>query len=119
MFSALMDKTISVERATTTKDAGGGTLRSFASVASGLTASIQPMRGSEQDLYLRRNITVDTTIYTEADLATLLTGGLKVEDRIIGPDGQKYVVRGGILPKSNTVISPVPLYQIACASVIS
>ena len=65
MFSALMDKLISVERASITKDAGGGTLRSFASVASGIMASIQPMRGSEQDLYFRRNITVDTTIYTK------------------------------------------------------
>jgi hypothetical protein len=80
---------------------------------------VQPARGSEVDLFLRRNINIDTTIYTEADLATLLTGGLKVEDRIIGPDGQKYVVKGGILPKSNTIISPLPLYQIACQSVIS
>lgn len=114
-----MDKTISVQRATVTKDAGGGNLRSFATVASGLAASIQPMKGYEQDQFFRRNITVNTTVYTEADFSSLLTNGLQVEDRIIGPDGQKYVVRGGILPKSNTQISPLPLYQIACESVIS
>ena len=52
MFSALMDKLISVERASITKDAGGGTLRSFASVASGIMASIQPMRRALSKTYI-------------------------------------------------------------------
>ena len=119
MWDTLLDTTISIYRATLGQDAGGGTTRTFPSTPTlaNVPAAVQPASAREQDIWSRRDIVIDTAIYTTSDLDTLLSGGLKLQDQIKDAGGVTYVVQG-FVKSLNTVISTEPLYKIVCRRVI-
>lgn len=86
--SKLMSMSLSLSRAATTKDAVGGTLRTWAVVTTGIPASVQPASSYTMTLYAEQRITVSHMIYSYADLS-----GVLPNDRF--NDGTyNYVVRG-------------------------
>ena len=118
MWESLMDKRVSVQRSTVGKDAGGGATRTFATIASNVQASIQSASSRDVDLYSRRNLVIDHTIYCVFDFDTKISGGLKLGDNIVDANGIVYVVRG-VQKDQNSAISTQPLYQIAAQRIIN
>lgn len=118
MWDTLLDTTINIYRATKGQDAGGGTTRTFPGTPTlaNLAATIQPASAREQDLWSRRNIVIDSIIYTNADLDSLLSGGLQLFDQIKDAAGIVYVVKG-FQPWKNAVIGD-PYYKIICQRII-
>ena len=119
MFGTLMDKTVTVRREVKTQDASGATVRgSFVNVATGVQAAIQAASSRLTEDYARRNIRVTEVVYSEFDFDTNLSGGIKLGDQIVDANSVVYVVRG-FGKDSNSIISPNPLYKIACERLIS
>lgn len=116
MWSTLIDQTANVERQTVGVDASGGTTKTFAAVITGVPVSIQPMKSQTIEEYMRRAINVDTTVYTTMDLNAMLSGGLKSGDRF-NADGIYFIIYG-VRKKLNLVLSPEPLYEVACKELI-
>lgn len=118
MWEALMDKTVTVQRASISKDAGGGAVRTPANIATNVIASIQSASSRDVDLFMRRGIVIDTTIFSVFDFDTKIAGGLKLSDTIIDPNGITYAVKS-FKKDQNSAISSQPLYEISCERIVS
>jgi hypothetical protein len=120
MWGTLLDRTLSIQRAALSQDAGGGTVRTYAplSPAVSVPCSLQSARAATVEWFLRRNIEVDYEIYTTSDLDSLIDGGLKLTDAFVDGNGILYVVKG-FKRDQNLILSPEPIYCIACQRVIS
>lgn len=86
-----MDRSVvSLERATTVKDPSGGYTQNFSTVASGLTADVQPVSATIAIQYLERQMQISHTIYLVNDCGAL------PEDRFVlaGPPIRYFKVMG-------------------------
>ncbi len=120
MWGTLLDRTMGIWRANLTQDAGGGTVRAYAALspAVNVPCSLQSARSATVEWFLRRNIDVDYEIYTTSDLDSLLDGGPKLTDAFVDSGGVQYLVKG-FKRDQNLILSPEPLYTIACYRVVS
>lgn len=109
---SLFDQALSLERATTTQDNSGGTVREWAEQADGILCAVQPASSHTIDVYARREITVTHMIYSRAEINSLVSGGLRENDRFVDAAGNYYLVRG-IKRHSNLSLSLSLLYEIA------
>jgi hypothetical protein len=120
MWGTLLDRTMSIQRAVLTQDAGGGTVRTYGPLSPALSVpcSLQSARAATVEWFLRRNIDVDYEIYTTSDLDVLMSGGVKLTDAFVDGNGILYAVKG-VKRDQNLIISPEPIYCIACQRVVS
>lgn len=84
-----LDRTVSIERQTTSADASGGTTRTFAVVASNVPAAIAPLSDRVMTDYARRQMEVDHAVY----LMPVSGVTVKLGDRV-NDGGTYYVVVG-------------------------
>ena len=87
-LTALLDQTLTLQRQTVTADNSGGSVRTFAAILNNLRLAVAPARASDVTDYARRDMIVDYTVYTTADLDTLVPGGVALGDRLT--DGTVY-----------------------------
>lgn len=113
-----MDQAISIRRPTLTQDAGGGTIRTLATVLTGVQCAIQSASAREQEDYMRRGIMCDNTLYCVADLDSLLSGGIKIGDIVVDQFNVNYAVTA-FRKELNGIISSEPLYQVALSRIVS
>lgn len=91
MISAFyFNYTVSVERASVTKDKGGGATRDWAPVSGliNIAASVQPASADDIALYAGRQIRISHSVYLQSN------PGIQRGDRLRVSDGRYLVVRG-------------------------
>ena len=111
-LTALLDQTLNLERPTLSADASGGTIRTFAAVLSNIPCSVAPASGLVVTDYARRDMIVDYSAYTTADLDTLVPGGVKLGDRLT--NGTVYYLVKDVKKNVNKQITSEVLYQLDC-----
>src|SRR5580700_1328422 len=111
-LSALLDQSLTLERQTVSADASGGTTRTFAAVLENVPCAASPARASVVADYARRDMVVDYHVYTTADLDTLVTGGVRLGDRLT--DGTRYYLVKAVKKSANSLVMAEPLYQLDC-----
>jgi hypothetical protein len=111
-LTALLDQSLSLERQTVTLDSSGGSMRTFAQIASAIPCMIEPASASVIAAYARLDMVVNYTVYTTMDLDTLISGGVKLGDRLT--DGSVYYVVKAVKKSANAVITTEVLYQLDC-----
>ena len=111
-LTALLDQSLSIERQTVTLDASGGSVRTFAQIASAIPCMIQPASARVIADYARLEMVVNYSVYTTADLDTLVSGGVRLGDRLT--DGTAYYVIKAVKKSANAVITTEVLYQLDC-----
>lgn len=92
----VLDRTVSVERATTAADEVGATDREpWTTLVRGLRAAIVPAADRVVQSYARRELQIDYSAYVVQDLAKLkaLRGDLMLNDRL-NDKGTLYIVQG-------------------------
>lgn len=104
---------------TVSQDSSNAPVRTLGSaVATGLLCSVQPLRGYERDLYLRRDIVADYQIFSDYDFDANLSGGLKVGYLFKDPaTGFQYQVKG-VEKSQNSIIRSTPIYRVLALRVI-
>lgn len=116
-LTALLDKSLTIERQTVTADASGGSVRSFATLLSNIPCALMPATASVKADYARLDMIVDYHIYTTADLDTLTPGGVKLGDRFV--DGSVYYLIKAVKKSANAQITDEVLYELDCERVIA
>ena len=111
-LTALLDQSLNVERQTVSADASGGSVRTFAVVLNRVPCAVAPASASVVSDYARRDMIVDYTVYTTADLDTLLPGGVNLGDRLT--DGIVYYLVKTVKKSANAQITNELLYQLDC-----
>ena len=117
MWASLLDRAVTIKRATITVDAGGGSIHTLATVASNVLTTIQAAGSYETESYSRRGITIDAWAYFVADLDTLLSGGIKIGDQIV--DGATAWAVTSVRKELNNVLSSEPLYMVGLMRIVS
>lgn len=111
-LTALLDQTLTLQRQTITADASGGSVRTFATIMNKVPCAVAPASASVVADYARRDMIVDYTAYTTADLDTLVTGGVALGDRLT--DGTVYYLIKDVKKSANAQITSELLYQLDC-----
>ena len=111
-LTALLDRTMNLERQSTIADGSGGTVRTFAAILSNVPCAVMPATASVVADYARLDMIVNYTLYTTADLDTLVTGGVSLGDRFVDT-GVYYLVKA-VKKSANAMITSEPLYEIDC-----
>jgi len=112
-LSSLMNVKLTLQRATTTSDASGGTTRSFTDLLADIPCLADPATTKVIADYARRDMLVNYSVYTTTDLDALLpTGGVKINDRFT--DGSLFYVVKASRKNANLQISNEVLYQMDC-----
>ena len=111
-LSALLDRTLNLERQTITADASGGSVRSFSVILANVPCAIAPASASVVADYARLDMIVNYTLYTTTDLDTLISGGVQLGDRFA--DGSNHYLVKAVKKSANAVISAELLYEIDC-----
>lgn len=117
MWATLIDSTAALNRLAQTQDASGGTVTTSSQVIASVGVCIQPASSRTIEDYARRDITIDTMIYSVYDFDSLLSGGLKLND-IFVQGGFNFIVQG-IAKQLNLVLSSEPLYEIVARRTIA
>lgn len=128
MWGALLDTSMEIQRQTVGVDGSGGVNHTWATVSGGsdILCSVQPLSAYAIDLYMRREISVNTMIYCTANLDAILPTGTNPDGTTFsGPKlGDRFALNGagvttgpfwvirGVSRQSNAVLSPEPLYEI-------
>lgn len=105
-----LDKTATLERSTSTQDAGGGQLdETWATVSAGENArcAIWPTSSRQAEMLLRRDIVSDVVIVFDTDV------GAKANDRI-NHGGTYYLVNGYGPAWSNRAVTTKTLFPAWC-----
>src|SRR5580692_7794343 len=110
MISSLLDRLLTLQRQQITPDASGGSSRSFTTLQSNLPCAISPASASIAADYARRDMVVDSHVYTTADLDSLVAGGVKLGDRFT--DGTAYYMVKAVLKSANSAVSNEVIYQV-------
>ena len=110
-LSALLDQSLSLQRATITADGSGAAVQ----VCDGIGE--RRVRGGAREHavvvdYARRDVIVTYHVYTTADLDTLVAGGANLGDRLT--DGTRYYLVKAVRKSANSLVSADPLYQLDC-----
>lgn len=111
-LTALLDQTLTLQRQTVTADNSGGSVRTFAAILNNLPCAVAPASASDVTDYARRDMIVDYTVYTTADLDTLVPGGVALGDRLT--DGLVYYLIKDVKKSANAQITTELLYQLDC-----
>ena len=111
-ISALLDQRLTIQRQQVTSDASGGSIRTYAALASGVPFSISPASPVISTDYARRDMIVDHRAYTTADLDTILSGGLRLGDRLT--DGTNFYLVKAVKKSANSLVSNEVLYEADC-----
>jgi hypothetical protein len=111
-LTALLDRTMNLERQATSADGSGGTVRTFAAILSNIPCAVTPAAASVVADYARLDMIVNYTLYTTADLDTVVTGGAQLGDRFT--DGSVYYLVKAVKKSANALITSEPLYEIDC-----
>jgi hypothetical protein len=113
-LTALLDRTMNLERQTATADGSGGTVRTFAAILTNVPCALTPAAASVVADYARLDMIVNYTVYTTADLDILVTGGAQLGDRFT--DGSVHYLVKAVKKSANALITAEPLYEIDCES---
>jgi hypothetical protein len=111
-ISALLDQHLTIQRQQITRDASGGATRSFVTLLGGVSCSIAPASASISADYARRDMIVDHHVYMNADLDSLIAGGLQLGDRLT--DGASIYLVKAVRKSANAMVSSEVLYQVDC-----
>lgn len=111
-LTALLDQTLTLQRQTVSADASGGSVRTFAAILNGVPCAVAPAGASDVADYARRDMIVDYTVYTTADLDTLAPGGVALGDRLT--DGTVYYLIKDVKKSANAQITSEVLYRLDC-----
>ena len=111
-LTALLDRSLNLERQSITPDGSGGAIRSFSAVLSNIPCALAPASASVVADYARRDMIVDYHVYTTSDLDTLVPGGAKLGDRLA--DGAVYYLVKDVKKSANKQITSELLYQLDC-----
>ena len=111
-LTALLDRSLNLERQAVAADASGGSVRSFSVLLPNVPCSIMPASASVKSDYARLDMLVDYHVYTTIDLDTLIPGGVKLGDRFV--DGAVYYLIKAIKRSANAQITSEVLYQLDC-----
>ena len=111
-LTALLDQTLTLQRQTISADASGGSVRTFAAILNKVACAVTPASASVVTDYARRDMIVDYTVYTTADLDTLVPGGIALGDRLT--DGTVYYLIKDVKKSANAQITSEMLYQLDC-----
>jgi hypothetical protein len=111
-LTALLDRKLTLERQTVTPDGSGGSDRAFSAILSNVACAIAPAAASVVADYARLDMIVNYTVYTTADLDTLIAGGVELGDRFA--DGSVYYLIKTVKKSANAAITSEPLYQLDC-----
>ena len=103
---------MNLERATITPDASGGSSRTFTQILASIPVFVEPATTKVIADYARRDMLVNYTLYTTADLDALISGGVKINDRFV--DGSVHYVVKASRKNSNLQVSNEVLYQLDC-----
>jgi hypothetical protein len=115
-LSSLLDQKLTLQRAAITQDASGGTTRTFANILADIPCLPEPAAASVIADYARRDMLVNYTVYTTADLDSLITGGVKINDRLTDGGPVYYVIKTS-RKNANSQISNEVLYQLDCEKI--
>jgi hypothetical protein len=111
-LTALLDQTLTLQRQTVTSDASGGSVRTFAAILNKVPCAVTPASAAVVTDYARRDMVVDYTLYTTADIDTLVPGGAALGDRLT--DGTIYYLIKDVKKSANAQITSELLYQLDC-----
>jgi len=111
-LTALLDRTMNLERPTPYADGSGGTVRTFAAILTDVPCTVAPASASVVADYARLDMIVNYTLYTTTDLDTLVTGGVSLGDRFT--DGTVYYLVKAVKKSANGTITAEVLYEIDC-----
>ena len=112
MISSLLDQRLSLQRQQITPDASGGSSRTFTTLLANVACAVSPASASIAADYARRDMVVDSHIYTTADLDSLIAGGVRLGDRFT--DGTNFYLVKAVLKSANSAVSNEVLYQVDC-----
>ncbi len=111
-LTALLDQSLTLERPTVTADASGGTVRTYGQLLAGVPCSVAPATAKVVADYARLDMVVNYHVYTTADLDSLVSGGVKLNDRFTS-GSVHYLVRA-VKKSANAQITSEVLYQLDC-----
>jgi hypothetical protein len=111
-LSALLNEKLDLQRPTVSADGSGGTIRTYATVAAAVLCSVSPASSSVSADYARRDMIVNCSIYTTANLDVLIPGGVRLGDRLT--DGSVFYLVKGVRKSANAVVTTEVLYQLDC-----
>ena len=111
-LTALLDRSLTIERQTATADARGGTVLTFAAIATNVPCAISPASASVTTDYARRDMIVDHHVYTTANLDAILPNGLQLGDRF--SDGSAHYLVKAVKKNANAQITGEVLYEADC-----
>lgn len=112
MWDALIDTSLAYQQFSAAPDGTGGTTQSWVTVVSNFPCAIQPSSSNTVIAYAKRQITVDTAIYTTTDLDNIVTNGINSGDKLT--DGSSFWIVKGFQRQQNSILSPEPIYRIDC-----
>jgi hypothetical protein len=108
-ISSLLDRKLSIQRPTITRDASGGAARTFATILANVPCAIAPATAKIASDYARRDMVVDHHVYTTTNLDTAMPAGLQLGDRFA--DGAAYYLVKAIKRTANQLVSSEVMYQ--------
>jgi hypothetical protein len=111
-LTALLDRTLNLERQVVAADASGGATRTFTALLSAVPCAIAPAHASVVADYARLDMVVDYHVYTTQDLDAAIPGGVKLGDRLA--DGSVYYLVKAVKKNANAQITSEVLFQLDC-----
>lgn len=89
-LTSMLRSTCTLERKSTSKDASGGMVNTFAAVSgySGISCDVQTASGTTQQRYMQEKTIVTHTIYFDQDVPA------KAGDRFTNDDGETFLFKG-------------------------
>ena len=116
-LSSLLDQKLTLQRQTVTRDASGGLVRSFTQLLANVPATVCPASAKVAADYARRDMIIDHRIYTTTDLNAVISGGVRLGDRLT--DGAVFYLVKAVKRTENKVISSEIVYEIDCEKRVS
>ncbi|HEX4794946.1 MAG TPA: hypothetical protein VH370_14190 [Humisphaera sp.] len=111
-LNSLLDQSLSLQRPAFTTDASGGSSRSFSTLLANIPCAVSPARAAIVADYARRDMIVDHHVYTTADLDKLISGGVRLGDRLT--DGSVFYLIKAVKRAANAMVSEQVVYEMDC-----
>jgi hypothetical protein len=111
-LTALLDRTLTLERQVVAADASGGATRTFSALLTNVPCAVAPASASVVADYARLDMIVDYHVYTTLDLDAAIPGGAKLGDRFT--DGSVHYLVKVVKKSANAQITSAVLYQLDC-----
>jgi hypothetical protein len=111
-ISLLLDQTFALQRQQVASDASGGATRTFATLLAQVPCATEPASAAISADYARRDMLVDSHVYTTANLDALVSGGVQLGDRFA--TGSAYFLVKAVCKFANAAVSGEVLYRVDC-----